>query len=373
MAEHIPKIVAGLAELTHVADVWAEIDDRIARGDAAFAADLGIAAFETYGSESNMWQYTAVLDHVLRRLSATAGLENVVQTLRLVAAIDRATLDRHVASLLASGQDTRNLTVAFTSPAPEELRACLVHELVLRGVDVERMPGIAEWATSPHWRGHPLGRLPLTPSEMEAGADLPVHGDHGRNHTTPFGPPEVSASTETVAEARVPPARETTAPDTAAAMTRAVASWVEESNGRVEARVFELAEPVEVVAVAQVLPTLGLDCLRGAGTDTAVSVAAGPPARAWRSLFVAAAGGGAYTFGSGGAYGRLAAWRSMVALAGCPEGAAVDEVRARVGECSWHVFGGDTPWFAQVAWDLGVIALGADRRRLAVLAATDSD
>jgi hypothetical protein len=39
---------------------------------------------------------------------------------------------------------------------------------------------------------------------------------------------------------------------------------------------------------------------------------------------------------------------------------------------SWWYYD-DTPLFESVAWDLGLIALRADRRRMAVLAATDTD
>jgi hypothetical protein len=90
-------------------------------------------------------------------------------------------------------------------------------------------------------------------------------------------------------------------------------------------------------------------------------------------LFAAASTGGAYNSGSRGAYGRLTAWRSLAALAGCPEGAAFEEVETRAGDCIWYGFAADTKWFEQVAWDVGLAALTPDRRRLLVLAATDTD
>ncbi|WP_230535213.1 hypothetical protein [Streptomyces sp. OUCMDZ-3434] len=43
MTERIQEIVAGLHELKDVTSVWAVADERVARGDAAFAADLGVA------------------------------------------------------------------------------------------------------------------------------------------------------------------------------------------------------------------------------------------------------------------------------------------------------------------------------------------
>ncbi|WP_330461611.1 DUF6183 family protein [Streptomyces sp. NBC_00820] len=282
------------------------------------------------------------------------------------------TLDRYAASLLASGQDAANLAVAFTGHASEELRGCLVHELVLRGIAVAEIPGIARWATSSHWRRHPLGGLPLTRSDIESRSDLPRYSSRGSSHSMPFGPSE-SREPAVLTGVRSSSAQETTTEADATVIATAVANWAEESNGRIEARGFDLAKPLDPASVPAALLTPGLDCLRGAGKKAALSVTVLPPAQAWRVVFGAASSGGAYSRGSFGAYGRLAAWRSLAALAGCPEGATPDEVEPQVRDCVWHGFDADTKWFEQVAWDIGLAALAPDRRRLAVLAATDTD
>ncbi|MFG3149685.1 DUF6183 family protein [Streptomyces sp. M41(2017)] len=374
MADEIEKIVTGLPDLKSVTDVWAVVDGRVAQGDAAFAADLGIALARTYGTGEQIWQQRSVFDHLLRLLATTAGPENVTQALRL-ASSDEVTsrkLDRYTASLLASSHEATDLVAAFTGRASEELRACLVHELVLRGVFVEDTPGIAGWATSPHWSHHPLGRLPLTRSDVEGHADLPSYSIRGSSHAMPYGPSE-SRELTVIADARIPSAEETTTQPAAEAMGRAVANWSEESNGRIEARVFGLAEPLDAESVPTALLTLGLECLQGAGKKVPLSVAVSPLSEAWRVLFAAASTGGAYNSGSYGAYGRLAAWQSMAALAGSPDGSIVAEVEAHALDCLWHSFGADTKWFDQVAWDVGLAVLSPDRRRLAVLAATDTD
>jgi hypothetical protein len=370
----IQKIVAELPHLENVSGVTAVAADRLGQGDAAFAADLGLALARAYGASGGVWQYQSVFDHLLRLLATTPGPEHVVQALRLICQAEVADrkLDRHAASLLASGHEAADLAVAFTGQASEELRACLVHELVLRDVAVEATPGIARWATSPHWRYHPLGWLPLTRSDVEAGADLPSYSVRGTRHALPYGPSrgrELSAHPG----ARVPPVEETTTQATATAMARAVANWADESNGRIEARSFGFAEPLDVEAVPDALTALGLECLRGAGTRTDRPVEVCPPGHAWRVLFAAASTGGAYNSGCFGAYGRLAAWQSMAALAGGPEGATTGDVEARVRDCAWIVFGTDTQWFWQEAWDIGLAALAPGRRHLAVLAATDTD
>ncbi|MBV2355390.1 hypothetical protein KUM39_13580 [Streptomyces sp. J2-1] len=374
MADQIQKIVRGLPELADVTSVWAVADGRVAQGDAAFAADLGIALARTYGTGGQMRQYRSVFDHLLRLLATTAGPDNVTQALRLVssAEVTGRKLDRYTASLLASSHEAADLAAAFTGRASEELRACLVHELVLRGVVVGEVPGIAGWATSPHWSHHPLGWLPLMRSGLEEGADLPSYSVRGSSHAMPYGPLE-SRELVVDTDARVPATEETTTPATATAMGTAVANWAKESNGRIEARAFDLAEPLDVESVPAVLLALGLECLHGAGKKTPLSVAVRPPAQAWRVLFAAASTGGAYNSGSYGAYGRLAAWQSLAALAGSPEGTSAAEVEAHVLDCVWHGFGADTKWFEQVAWDIGLAALSPGRRRLAVLAATDTD
>nr|CAI78142.1 conserved hypothetical protein [Streptomyces ambofaciens ATCC 23877]CAJ89200.1 conserved hypothetical protein [Streptomyces ambofaciens ATCC 23877] len=90
-------------------------------------------------------------------------------------------------------------------------------------------------------------------------------------------------------------------------------------------------------------------------------------------LFAAASTGGAYNNGFHGAYRRLAAWRSLTALSGASSAAPVGEVEAHVQECDWYSFGAATAWFERVTWDIGLVSVTPGARRLAVLAATDTD
>lgn len=375
MADQIEKIVTGLPKLKNVTGVWQAADSRLAQGDAAFSADLGIALAKRYGrGGEQLWQYGSVFDHLLRLLATTPGPENVAQALRLVTSseIGSRKLDRYTASLLASSHESKDLAAAFTGGASEELRACLVHELVLRGVVVAEVPGIARWATSPHWSHHPLGWLPLTLSVVEGRPDLPTYSVRGGSHSLPSGPSD-SRETATPSGACVPSVVETTTEAEATAMAKAVANWAEESNGRIEARVFDLADPMDDASIPKVLLALGLESLNGASKKSSLSVAVCPPTQAWRLLFAAASTGGAYNSGSYGAYGRLAAWQSLAGLSGVRAGSPASEVEARVRECTWFTFGADTKWFERVAWDIGVVSVAPDRRRVAVLAATDTD
>ncbi|OMI33527.1 Hypothetical protein SPAR_40949 [Streptomyces sparsogenes DSM 40356] len=368
--------MTSLPGLQRVTEVWEVADRRLARGDAAFLADLGIALAGAYGSDSGrIWQYRSVFDYLLRLLATTPGPENVAQALRLVSSAEAADgkLDRYTASLLASSQPGEELAVAFSGNVSEELRACLVHELVLRGVRVAEIPGIARWTTSAsYWRSHPLVWLPLALSDVEGQPGLPSYSARGSSYSMPYGPEE-NGGAAVVGGARVPSVEETTTEAAAKSIGAAVANWAEESNGRVEARVFEPADPLEAESVPSVLPALGLKCLKGAGKKTALSVTACPPEEAWQVLFAAASTGGAYNSGLHGAYGRLTAWQSLAGLAGAAEGGSAEAVEARVRECLWYVFSADTEWFERVAWDIGLVAVSPERRRLAVLAATDTD
>lgn len=188
----------------------------------------------------------------------------------------------------------------------------------------------------------------------------------------PYGPSGGRAMA-VVAGARVPSAVETTTEARATDMAKAVANRAEESNGRIEARVFGLAEPLDPTSIPNVLLELGLESLGGVGKKTALSVTVCPPAQAWRLLFAAASTGEAYNSGSYGAYGRLAARQSLAGLSGAPEGASASEVEARVRDCVWHGFDAGTKWFERVARDIGVVSVAPGRRRVAVLAATGTD
>jgi hypothetical protein len=107
VVDQMHKIVKELPDLEDVTRVWAVADGRVAQGDAAFVADLGIALAKTYGTREQMWQYRSVFDHLLRLLTTTSGPENASQALRLVssAAGTSRELDRYAASLLASGHE----------------------------------------------------------------------------------------------------------------------------------------------------------------------------------------------------------------------------------------------------------------------------
>ncbi|MEV6820553.1 DUF6183 family protein [Nocardiopsis dassonvillei] len=378
MSDRIQEIVTDLPRMKSVTKVWAEAERSLAEGDAACVADLGIALAERYGSSAvQTWQYRSVLPRLLSLLIASPGEGDTVHVLRLAASV--ASFDRkrarHVASLLAAGRAPEDLAALFTGGSPhagtsEELRACLVHEMVLAGVAVEEVPGVARWARSPHWRHHPLRWLPLSLTDLERAAlaeDPPGGGSRPVPPRQQGGLPTSSGTPP-----RVLPATETTA-ETAVSISAAVANWAEESNGRVEAGTYDLDAPLSADTLKDTLMALGLDCLKGPDTRARLSLSPFRPDLVWRVLFIAASTGGAYNNGEHGAYGRLAAWRSLAALSCADRDPTSGEVEQRASECFWYSFGGSTDWFDQVIWDIGLVAVTPGRRRLAVLAASDTD
>ncbi|KOT35917.1 hypothetical protein ADK41_23645 [Streptomyces caelestis] len=369
-----------MPDLKRVTEVWDTAEHRLAQGDVAFVADLGIALADRYGSSAaRIWQYRSVFDRLLRLLTMAPGPGHAEQAVRLVSAAspDNRKLVRYAASLLAEGQTPHDLTFVFAggssrAAASEELRACLVHEMVLRGVMIAESPAIEAWATSPHWRHHPLAWMPLELSVIEEKPPLPSYSVGGGSYSMPYGPqdgPGVTLGSVT----HLPQVTDTTTEEFSEAAAAAVANWTEESNGRSEAGMYDLAEPVEPEGLPDLLVTLGLECLSRVSPRKRLALSSCRAEHAWRMLFAAASTGGAYNNGEYGAYGRLAAWRSVAALSGVPTAAPVSEVEENAQACGWYSFGAATKWFERVAWDIGLVSVAPGARRMAVLAATDTD
>jgi hypothetical protein len=152
----------------------------------------------------------------------------------------------------------------------------------------------------------------------------------------------------------------------------AVRGWTDGWDGQFEGHVFQLDRPLAADAVGKLwFSRLPADSLNAALVTATWSLNCVPTSGALGALFTAAQGGGAYTHGEWGAYGRLHAWRSLGALVGCAPTARAEEVAAEALRCEWFDFGG-TEWFDRAAWDLGLMCVRPDRRTVALLAATDT-
>ncbi|WP_370942882.1 DUF6183 family protein [Amycolatopsis sp. cg5] len=259
------------------------------------------------------------------------------------------------------------LAEAVVDEANAELYACLLQEMVTRGVD----PGeVGE--DRRRELNHPLAALPLRLDPAEEHFDLQTYDiQGGGSYSADY---LLTRAEEKVVLTAQPPqaARKVTTSGQSERMTSAVRGWLERSNGRAEAEVFEFADPIGDIFGASTLAGLPLESLRGLAPDGLVF----RPAtfdEVVTTLFCAAANGGAYSSARGGAYGRAAMWESVAALAGAGPDEPVERVAALARASRWWRFQAVTPWFEQVIPEFGFAALRVDERTLAVLAATDTD
>jgi|GEM_PF-6239981 len=278
---------------------------------------------------------------------------------------------------LAARASAREQPPEFTEPADArafEEQSCLLHELVVRERSHAALPGAVMHAARMRERGHPLAWLPthllftdLFLPSLATRFNINSYGNGGEvgygsalgATAVPLDAPRVITNEEFPPESPV---------------FAAVRSWEAESGGRLEGRVFRLDRELSASAVSRLWFTrLPADSVHGSIVGVQWFVNRAAAANTLGALFAAAQAGGAYSRGEFGAYGRLHAWQSLGALAGCAPEASIDEVAREVERCEWFSFGGSA-WFDVIEQlNLGVICVRADRRTVALLAATDTD
>jgi uncharacterized protein (TIGR02996 family) len=277
---------------------------------------------------------------------------------------------------LAARASAREQPPDFAEPADArdfEEQSCLLHELVVRGRGHAALPDALAHAARMKECVHPLAWLPTR--LLSADAFLPTlavrfqpNGAHDPATTFGYG-----GALEAIAVPLDAPrvvANEELPPESP--VFAAIRSWVTDSNGRLEGRVFRLDRELDASTVSRLWFTrLPADSVGGSIVGTSWFVNRLASANALALLFAAAQTGGAYSRGEFGAYGRLHAWQSLGALAGCAPDARAEDVLQEVERCEWFSFGGSS-WFDGVI-DLGAICVRADRRTLALLAASDTD
>jgi hypothetical protein len=255
-----------------------------------------------------------------------------------------------------------------------DLFACWMHELVLRRVSLAREPAAVRLAEELLNEGHPLAGLPLElrPLEREAPSYMPLYGDRGLT-----GVLEALAGGPMSARTMPPPAEgkdvQATEKPASPLLVNAVKPWQDGKRGKIEAKAFELSVPLSPNLLGSwLLRSLPLESTKGVPRE-GLDCQRVPSETIFGPLFAAAANGGAYSSGLGGAYGRREAWTTLGALVGAPDGASVDAIERAASRTVFIAFGARGPWFYDVAWDLGVLALQEDGKNLVVLAATDAE
>lgn len=236
---------------------------------------------------------------------------------------DRTALQKQ-ATALARGADPDALTKVFTGGGAighsDELRAMIVHELILAGYDVVNHPVVGRWASQCHWRHHGLGWLPVELADFE-------HPDPG---SAAFHKEweRLLAGPSTPAAARNLEVVETTPEDCVIRAGLPFAHWVEHSNGKIDAHEYLAEQAIgdddlrEVIVRAR--PAFLAD-----GDLGAVRAIPATLGQIWSLLYQAGSSASYYGPHQGGGYGRLCAWQSIAALAGAPATATPDDVAVR--------------------------------------------
>ena len=315
-----------------------------------------------------------VIDHADGELAlcTAAGAVDAV----LARALElQGTRPRMIASRLGFGQTPAALLAALESSRPEhrEILACWMQEVVLRGTSLAGEPAAVRFRELLGAASHPLAALPLAllDLEREVPSYMPLYGDAGLGHAI-----DTLTSGPMTARTVPPPAdgdeirpRRIDDPVTLERLGAAVRPWTDGPSGKIEAHVFEIAPPVSGHALGSwLVRSLALEAVTAAPRLECMQTG---PEGIFGPLFAAASNGGASTSGLGGAYGRLAAWTSLGGLAGAS--GDLDAVAAVARRCAYLTFRAPGPWFHDIAWDLGLLALRADGRSAAVLAATDAE
>lgn len=249
----------------------------------------------------------------------------------------------------------------------------LIQESVARGACYDDVEPITTFWTALSEREEPLAWLPLHRVDIERSADFPRYRGSGSvTHR-----PSSSVNGILAKQSSKNPNRKSfkAVPQTfdQASAARCVRKWEEHSNGKFEAKLFQTTSPISAADVsAKQLLNLQLECLANA-TPQDVRVDLVTTDHVFAILFSAASHGGAYPSGVDGAYGRLAAWKSLASLVGVAETASFDEVCDAVSQSDWCSIESTAKWFYNVAWDFGIVCVRPDKRHIAVLAASDED
>lgn len=152
----------------------------------------------------------------------------------------------------------------------------------------------------------------------------------------------------------------------------AIRAWIRADPDCTEVRLYTLDRPLEPADFgASLLFRLGSE---SADPDETYRVATGD---VLTKLYHGASGGSVYNSGLRGAYGRLASWESLAALAGAEESGADERETAAIehlaDRCTWLFYTSQWHFQAHPSMDVGIAVLRPDRRTVAILAATDTD
>ena len=365
----VEEFAQGLVGVTDVSDKCNRIDELGRSGNWSALNEL-YRALRTPPAGIPEWALRSVRERIIDVVAQTPGFENALVA-RCLIQLDPPTprdLRRaFLAAKLAKAHSAETLT-ALISSTDLEFSGCLLQEAIFAGKRLSPGAEIEATKVALVATAHPLAELPLDLQSCERRVFLGSFAPGISSWSMPFGPTERPARSVRLFASELAATEITTAAWSLRAAS-AFESWTNGSNGRLEFRAFQVERTSDCDET--MLGCLGLECLSAGDT---VSVRVGSTSSdAFACLHSAAANGGAYTHGYGNAYGRLAAWRSMGALMGCPEDAELHAMAKLAEESSWILFDSPNLWFDQVAWDVGIVCLRPEINQVTILAATDTD
>jgi len=283
----------------------------------------------------------------------------------------------YAASLLASSHSVEFLQPMIVKHIDDgkslEIITPLIQECVARGANFDGIGSIKTYWELLGAKKNPLAWLPLHRLAIEKLIVFPTYSRHGSVETSPGTSVSGKLPEQHSDDDAGKPFSAISLPVDSAAVGSCVRMWKANSNGKLETKLFESSSDILPGDISRrQLLSLQLECLAGAKPQD-VKVEVVKAEAVFAQLFSAAAMGGAYSHGEKGAYGRLAAWQSLAALAGVGAGGKVDDISKVALQSRWWSLSSTSAWFHNIAWDFGIVCLRPDRRHLAVLAATDED
>lgn len=156
----------------------------------------------------------------------------------------------------------------------------------------------------------------------------------------------------------------------------AFSHWLKGSNGKIEARLFQIKSKSETSDIwrAKFLMKLSLACLEDTLPDKISLAKELSPEEFILEFKSTAASGGAYTPGAKKKKNLVAnVWTSLVALMNKPQELNKDDIHKQMRAFHCYTFSASSKWFYNVAWDNAFVVFDPKEQVLAVLAVTDTD
>lgn len=373
-------------------------------------------------------QIQSLLNRIESRLAYLSGIDSFPYLVKLAKKSETSNGGSHgdlrfLIVLFVSGHTKEQLLDALKRYHPieeyQEALSMMVYEMISRGMEIAHEPIVQEFYATMKRNNLELAWLPIALTKIEKSLDNRKYNEDGLgNCYLPYGPFHKSKRRKyekTLRKIKQFPLRtlrfskypnflsdllKTVIPyfftyilyEKCAQIKHHFSSRVIKSTTRIqteedcqrvqtatrewhrnECKIIKLDDVIQGHQVTKHLITqLSLDSLQGACLAD-IHFERIKPERAFQLLYACAANGDAYSDGSGGAYGRLQAWRTFAALVGASENNDYQEVLKLSEGSSWFYFDAGSSWFYSVAWDLGICVLRGDGQTIAILAATDSD